>query len=260
MTYGWVIYSEGEQKEYAAVETIRHICCWNTKPFYLSNIFEQEIHDPFCFCVWFDLMLISVSWLFVFQVSEPDKDFCFFIFVLSICFCFVYLVLVVMYQRWTNISWLSFLCFFLWFSFCLLGFACGVRGVKGGKHWFAFVSVVSILFCFCLSGFGCGVRGVRGGQILLSIKSSSLPSCPSPRSEYLHKNAKMFWADIRTLDTIFTFDFFGIFGIFAPVEMFWADMCIVYTHLQQTHQQANPRVMLVIILIEIKVIMFCIFC
>ena len=24
--------------------------------------------------------------------------------------------------------------FFLWFSFCLLGFACGVRGVRGGKH------------------------------------------------------------------------------------------------------------------------------
>ena len=118
---------------------------------------------------------------------------------------------------------------------------------------FSFVSVVSILFCVCLSGFGCGVRGVRGGQILLSIKSSSLPSCPSPRSEYLHEQkcfgqTYVHWTQFLLLTSLDYLEYlrqWKCFGHTCVLSFKLFDTAFLnydFQILQQNNQQGNPRV------------------
>ena len=185
---------------------------------------ESIRHDHFCFCVWFDLMLVSVSWLFVFQVSEPDKDFVLFLHLCPFYLFLLYLFGFVMFQRWTNNSGLSFFVFFYWFCFYLLGFACGVRGVKGGKYHFilclcGFYPFLFLSLWFWLWCSWCSRCQRRTNIALHKILLTAILSVSTVR---IFARAKMFWADIRTLNTMFPFDFFGKF---APVKMFWADIC-----------------------------------
>ena len=142
MTYGWVIYSKGNRRnmlqwrrsDIFAVETPRLVIC---------SIHLSRIHMTFPVFVFGSISCLSLCLgCLYFRCQSPTKiSFCFFIFVLSICFCFIFLVLWC-FRCGQIILVCPFLCF-SWFSFCLLGFACGVRGVKGGKYH----------FILCLCGF-----------------------------------------------------------------------------------------------------------
>jgi len=91
---GSYIRRKGEQKEYAAVETIRHICL-ETPRLVICSIHLSRIHKTFSVFVFGSISCLSLclGCLYFKCQSRTKISFCFFIFVLSICFCIIFLVL-----------------------------------------------------------------------------------------------------------------------------------------------------------------------